>query len=650
MNERKGMRDGNPYRLLASSLAGAIFLSTLGVGVFTFAIPLSALQASVSALTLGAAFSGYFLAKLVITPVAGLVSDKSGPRPLLTASALVGMLAPLAALASRDHEVLYAVQFCLGLSAGVMKPVAMAAMAAVAPEQVRGRLFGLYNALYNTAFFLAPLLGGLLYYDRDLLPVLVFLVACMAASLVLIRIATPKILSASPQKFSRDNIPERAGRLQAGTLMLAVFGRTACAACLIAFYPILLAKHLHGPTWLVGLLFAVPSLAACFCLPLCGRLADGFDRKTLTVAGMAASSVCLALTGRMETVPGFLTIGVILGLGSGLSLPASMALASSMGDRQGAIMGWFHGAANAGFVIGPVACGLLVERYGEIPLPMGVMGSLGLAAVLPLALARLVDKRTLSWRSMASAALAVLIIASGYMTIHGGFGGKTSQASSVPDAPLNFAGLAMGNVVHMTLHGVEPGKGGEDSQAAFETISRLEKDFGHRNGSGSVGRVNMAAGRTPEAVSRPAFELIRRALDFCRASSGMFDITIGAVTVLPFYYREGAKQEKASLVDYRKVVLDEARQTVFLPEQGMALDLGGLAKGTILDEAARTLTERGVPSALVEAGGDLFCYGDREWKIGIQDPRGEGLLGVITVANAGVCGSGDYYQFALTED
>ncbi len=645
----EGMRDGAPYRRIAYGLAGAVFLSTLGVGVFTFAIPLFALHDAVSGLMLGAAFSGYFLAKLAVSPLAGLCSDKTGSRPLLIAAALLGILAPLAALLSREREILYAVQFCLGLSAGILKPVATAAIAEAVPIPVRGRMFGMCNALYNAAFFLAPMLGGLLFYDRDLLPVLIFLSASMAVSLVLIQAVAPKSLSAGSHGRGRGSGAGQGGSLRSGTLMLAVCGRTAGTACLIVFYPILLTQTLHGPAWLVGLLFAVPSLAACLGLPLCGRLADRCNHETLIVAGMAVSSASLALAGRMETAPGFLAVGVILGLGSSLSFPAAMALAASLGSRQGTIMGWFHAAANGGFVIGPLVCGLLVERYGEISLPMGVMGAMGLVSVLPLALVGLVTSKAVSWRTLASAALAV-IIAAGALTIHGGLGGGTGQTSPVSVEPLNFAGVAMGNVVHMTLHGAEDGKGGEDSKAAFKLISRLEKDFGHRNGGGSVGRVNMAAGRAPEPVSRAAFDLIRRALDICRASSGTFDITIGAVTALPSYYREKAAREKASLVDYRKVVVDEARQTVYLPEAGMALDLGGLAKGTILDSAARMLRDRGVPAALVEAGGDLSCYGDREWKVGIQDPRGDGLLGVISVANVGVCGSGDYFQFALVQD
>jgi thiamine biosynthesis lipoprotein len=648
--EKQGMKISAPPQRMVYNLAAAVFLSTLGIGVFAFAIPLLVFHEKGSGLWLGAAFSGYFLAKLAISPVAGRLSDKTGPKPLLFAAAIIGLLAPLAAFFSLHHKTLYTIQICLGLSAGVMKPVATAAIAAVVPQKRRGRIFGLCNALYNAAFFLGPVLGGLLYYHRNLTPVLGFLAACMAVSLAVILVSLPAGLSTAPDDpVQKRRVPEDR-RLRAGLLLTAICGRTAGTAALIAFYPALLSENLPGPTWLIGLLFATPSLTACLSLPLGGWLADRLDREILAAAGMAVSAVCLGLTGRMETVAGFLLTGIFLGFGSGISFPAALARASSMGRRQGNIMGWFHMAANGGFVIGPVLCGLLVKHFGQMPLPMAGMGLLGLAAAFPLAAFRLIRPGTLQWRPAALSMLAVGFLVLTFFGIRNESLQPAGQAATRPETSSNFAGVAMGNVVRLTLSGVDPNKSAEDSEAAFETIDRLEAEFDHRNGSGSVGRVNLAAGTAPVQVEKAAFDLIRRALEIGNASNGVFDITIGAVTVLPYYYQEKAQKEKAGLVDYRKVILDAQKQTVFLPEAGMALDLGGLAKGTVLDAAAETLRKRGVPAALVEAGGDLYCYGDRKWSVGIQDPRAEGMLGVIRVSNAGVCGSGDYYLYAMTEE
>ncbi|PIE70803.1 MAG: thiamine biosynthesis protein ApbE [Deltaproteobacteria bacterium] len=632
---------------LISSLTAAVFISTLGMGVFAFAIPLRLLDTRESGLFLGAAFSGYFLAKLVMAPIAGRLSDRIGPFPLLLGAAMIGFLAPMAAWRSLGRDILFTIQLCLGVSAGILKPVATAAIAAQVPAHRRGQVFGLCNAFYNAAFFFGPILGGLLYFHGNLTPVLIFLTGCMGVSLVLIFYARRHRFSTRPGHPRSDTSlrpwPHH------GALLLAICGRTAGTAALITFYPVLLSEQLRGPTWLTGFLFATPSLAACLILPLGGWLADRTGRVPLIVSGMALSAVCLGMTGKMDTAYGFLITGIFSGLGSAVSFPAAMAHASASGARQGAIMGRFHGAANAGFVIGPVLCGLLVKYAGEIPLSMGVMGLTGLASTLPLAVGRQGTSR--AWRFAALPALTAGLVVMVLLSVQTrSQQPQTHPAADLPESTLNFAGIAMGNVVRLTLSGADAETADDASRAAFDTIARLESEFGHRSSSGSVGRINLAAGTEPVWVESDAFDLISRALTFCKTANGAFDITIGAITVLPFYYQEKAETEKAGLVDYRKVRMDRDAQTVFLPEKGMALDLGGLAKGTVLDGAAETLRRKGIPSALVEAGGDIYCYGDRVWTVGIQDPRGDGVLGVIRVTNAGVCGSGDYYQYTMIEE
>lgn len=644
---------GTPSLQTLYSLVAAVFVSTLGVGVFAFAVPLLALTGQKDGLMLGVAFSGYFLAKFFISPLAGHWSDNIGPKPLLVISSLLGVVAPLAVLGSVNQDLIYIVQICLGLSTGIMKPVATASIGALFPEQHRGRIFGWCNACYNVAFFLGPILGGLLYFHRNLSPVLLFLVACMAVCLGVIVLFTPPRLTTTICVFQNDsweNIKKSTLNPKSWPLLTAICGRTICTASLVTFYPVLLAENLHGPTWLVGLLFALPSLVTCMALPLGGWLADRMNRGWLTVAGLSLSALCFGVTGYMTTAPGFIVCGMFLGMGAAVSFPASMALASGMGVHQGRIMGWFHGAANAGFVLGPVLCGLLVETFGGLDRAMALVGLVGLFSIFPLAL----HQPAVSWawcrRAGVFTVLGAGVVTVVMLCLFAGGVRQASQASSFQEPPLKFAGVAMGNVVHMRLCDVDPVKGATASGAAFDTIARLEAQFDHRNGSGAVGQVNFWAGKRPVQVEEPVFDLIDRALGFCKTSKGVFDITIGAVTVLPYYYQEKAEKEKAALVDYRKVKIDPVQHTVFLPDAGMALDLGGLAKGTVMDAAAQTLRRQGVPSALVEAGGDLYCYGNREWTVGIQDPRGEGMLGVIKVSNAGVCGSGDYYQYVITGD
>jgi thiamine biosynthesis lipoprotein len=61
------------------------------------------------------------------------------------------------------------------------------------------------------------------------------------------------------------------------------------------------------------------------------------------------------------------------------------------------------------------------------------------------------------------------------------------------------------------------------------------------------------------------------------------------------------------------------------------------------------LRSRGIGNAIVNAGGDLRAigrHGNRPWRIGVRDPRGEGVLAAIdTEGDESVFTSGDYERY-----
>ena len=82
------------------------------------------------------------------------------------------------------------------------------------------------------------------------------------------------------------------------------------------------------------------------------------------------------------------------------------------------------------------------------------------------------------------------------------------------------------------------------------------------------------------------------------------------------------------LIDYKNMVLDKERQSVSFLKPGMKIDLGGIAKGYAVDRAVQALTDLGIRHAQVAAGGDMRMLGDRlgrPWRIGIRDPRNQGI-------------------------
>jgi thiamine biosynthesis lipoprotein len=98
----------------------------------------------------------------------------------------------------------------------------------------------------------------------------------------------------------------------------------------------------------------------------------------------------------------------------------------------------------------------------------------------------------------------------------------------------------------------------------------------------------------------------------------------------------------------------DGETTVQLLRPGMQLDLGGIAKGYAADEALRTLSERGIDRALIDAGGDIVMSGpppgQTGWLIGIArlEPDGEPTQ-FMRLAHRAVATSGDAWQYVVID-
>lgn len=214
----------------------------------------------------------------------------------------------------------------------------------------------------------------------------------------------------------------------------------------------------------------------------------------------------------------------------------------------------------------------------------------------------------------------------------------------------------MGTQVDMVAEGADGPLLRQAMDQAYAEMHRLEALMSRYQPESVVSRINLAAGITPVATPPEVMAVLQSAQRVSATSRGAFDVTVGAFK--SWNFGEGAQvvpgaQELARqvpLVDARGLVLDAQAGTAFLVRQGMALDLGGIAKLPILEAGLRVLRSQGIENAMVNGGGDVLTQGlwqGRPWRVGLRDPRApERLLGVVSVAGTGVvASSGDYERF-----
>jgi thiamine biosynthesis lipoprotein len=82
----------------------------------------------------------------------------------------------------------------------------------------------------------------------------------------------------------------------------------------------------------------------------------------------------------------------------------------------------------------------------------------------------------------------------------------------------------------------------------------------------------------------------------------------------------------------------------------MAVDLGGITKGYASDEVASLLKGKGVESAIVSLGGNVFGIGTKpngdKWEVALANPLdANDYCGLISIEDKAVVTSGGYQRF-----
>ena len=206
----------------------------------------------------------------------------------------------------------------------------------------------------------------------------------------------------------------------------------------------------------------------------------------------------------------------------------------------------------------------------------------------------------------------------------------------------------------------------------FTEYHRLFDGYHTYDGIENLCSVNQKAGAAPVRVDLRLFTFLQWCLDReAEFGSEQVNIAMGAVLQLWHEYREDGMaypdraalppmeqlQEASRHMDVSSVVLDPEELTVFFADPALQLDFGAVAKGYTAQIAAGYLAGSGMPSFILNAGGNV-CAGHRKadtgalWGIGIQDPdgfTGSDLFDTIYAADKAVVTSGDYQRYYMVD-
>lgn len=193
-------------------------------------------------------------------------------------------------------------------------------------------------------------------------------------------------------------------------------------------------------------------------------------------------------------------------------------------------------------------------------------------------------------------------------------------------------------------------------QAAFDRVLRTANPYDPES---EVSRLNRTASTAPFSCSDDLWTMLQSAREAWTISGGAFDVTARPIMDLWGFYRTGTGRRPPDDKDWKEVLgkvglekirFDDEARSVFFTVPGMALDLGGLAKGYAVDLALDVLRREGVTSGMVNLGGNLGLLepppGQPGWPVRLLAPD-RTLSGPIYLKNTAVSTSGDYERHVL---
>lgn len=210
--------------------------------------------------------------------------------------------------------------------------------------------------------------------------------------------------------------------------------------------------------------------------------------------------------------------------------------------------------------------------------------------------------------------------------------------------------FAFDTVINISLQGSDAKK---VSEKAFDMIRKYEEQLSVFKENSDVSLLNKSKSF---AVSEDTFDLIFGAVKYSEKTDGYFDITVKSVMDLwnitnsseGYVPNDEEITEALKKVGYKNISF--SGENIILNNDA-SVDLGGIAKGYASNKLAKLIKDYNIKEAIIDMGGNIYVLGDREFKVGLQDPDGNrgDYFGICYVKNKSVVTSGAYERYFVKD-
>ena len=356
-----------------------LWLITIGHGLthwypatFYLLLPLIGTELGLSYSQIGLIMTCQYIASAVANVPGGVLVDTVGRKGLLMAVSLFWIGFPYLLIGfTHSYLMLLACVSLVGFGNSLWHPTAIPTLARRYPER-KGLVLSIHGMGGNVGDAVAPVIIGsaLAWFTWREVVVLNVMPGLVVAALLFALLGTLRLAARKQETQSvGEYFAGLRGLFRSRALVLLSTGsafRTMTQSALLTFLPVYLANDMgYSPFWVGACLFALQA-AGFAASPIAGHLSDRLGRKQILVGSMAATALVLVAMGFAGGSPLFVALVAVLGFFLYATRPVIQAwmLEATPKNLAGSSIGLLFGAQAIGAALGPLAGGMIADRYG----------------------------------------------------------------------------------------------------------------------------------------------------------------------------------------------------------------------------------------------------------------------------------------------
>jgi MFS family permease len=360
-------------------LTAVAFCVALGFGIVAPIIPVFAQSFDVSAFAASSVISVFALMRFVSAAPSGWLVNKIGERSVLWIGLSIVALSSALAGVSQSFEQLIILRGIGGTGSAMFTVSSMSLLLRTVDSAHRGRAASTYQSGFLFGGLAGPAVGGLIVGISIRAPFFVYAATLTAAALTAY-FALPKGLGHPTKDASQaTELQEPAMALRAAlkfraywtALVVNLSSGMTSFGLRSALIPLFVVSVLQKSPATSSYGFLATSIVQASLLMPAGRMTDTKGRKPSMIIGslaLVAAMLCLVMS---ETLIGFYSAMVAMGVGAAFLGGAPSAVVGDIvdGKKGGPVVATYQMMSDLGIVAGPLLFGYLADTTGGFEWP-----------------------------------------------------------------------------------------------------------------------------------------------------------------------------------------------------------------------------------------------------------------------------------------